>query len=135
MLMDQDRKMTTQVIDWKNEIGTIAGQFRPGDTKDSWLGRAHKAIREINKKITLRHVRSIYYGHVSDPKYSVASSILSAADQARIEEARRDAAKLADIYQSTAQALGNVDPDFHRSNIDALVNAARILGSLDSPGT
>lgn len=130
MLMDQDRKMTSQVIDWRTEIGAVAGPFLPNDTKLSWLARASRRC-----SVSLRHIQSLYYGHVSDPKFSVASSILSAADQARIEEARRDAARLANIYQSTAQALGNVDADFHRGNIDALVNAARILGALDSTGT
>lgn len=131
MLSDQGRKLMNQVINWESEIGTVAGPFRPGDTKDSWLGRAHSAVRKFNAKVSFRQIRSIYYGHVTDPKHSVASSILSAADQARLEEARRDAAKLADIYQTTAQTLVNIDPDFHRSNIDALVNAARILGTLD----
>jgi hypothetical protein len=130
MLLDQSRKLMDRTINWKEEIGAIAGPFLPSDTKQSWLARASRRCT-----VSLRHIQSIYYGQVDDPKFSVASNILSAADQARIEEARRDAAKLAQIYQSTATALGNVDPDFHRGNIDALVSAARILGALDSSGT
>ena len=130
MLSDQGRKLMSQCVNWKNEIGIIAGPFLPNDTKQSWLQRA-----ALRCSLSLRHIQSIYYGQITDPKFSVASNILTAADRARIEEARRDAAKLANIYQSTAQALGNVDPDFHRSNIDALVSAARILGALGSSGT
>lgn len=130
MLMDRNKKMSSHVIDWKNEIGAVAGPFLPNDTKQSWLSRASRRC-----SVSLRHLQSIYYGHVTDPKHSVASSILSAADQARLEEARRDAAKLADIYQTTAQTLVNIDPDFHRGQIDALVSAARILGALDRTGT
>ena len=130
MLSDQGRKLMGQVINWQNEIGTVAGPFLPTDTKQSWLARASRKC-----SVSFRHIQSLYYGHVRDPKFSVATSILSAADQARIEEAKRDAARLANVYQSAAQALGNIDPDFHRGNIDALVNAARILGSLDSAGT
>jgi hypothetical protein len=133
--MDQDRKMSSLDINWDREIGAIAGAFLPTDTKESWLGRAYKEVRKINPKVSFRHFTDLFYGRVRDPKFSVAASVLSAADLARIEEARRDAARLVDIYQSTAQALENIDPDFHRGNIDALVNAARILGALDRTGT
>jgi hypothetical protein len=126
MLMDQDRKLMSMVIDWKNEIGAVAGPFLPTDTKQSWLARAARRCA-----VSARHITSLYYGHVTDPKFSVAASVLSAADQARLQEARRDAQKLAEIYQNTAVALGNIDPDFHRGDIDALVNAAGVLRSLD----
>lgn len=135
MLSDRYRKMSSHVVNWSEEIGTIAGQFLPTDTKDSWLGRAYKHVSKINPKVSFRHFTDLFYGRVADPKYSVAFSVLTAADQARIQEAQRDAAKLANIYQSAAQALDNIDPHFHRSNIDALVSAARILGALDSSGT
>ncbi len=131
MLSKRNRKMSDHVINWKNEIGTIAGAFRPDDTKDSWLGRAHAAVAKLNKNISFRHITSLYYGHVLDPKYSVAATVLSAAEMARLEEARRDAQRLANIYQNAAEALNEIDQDFHRHNIDALVSAARILGTLD----
>ncbi len=115
-----------RTLDWSSQISLIAGPMQASDTRESWLARAAR-----KSGATFRQIKALYYGEVKDPKFSVAANILSAADKARIEEARRDAAKLSDIYQSTAHALGNVDPDFHRSDIDALVNAARILGSLD----
>src|ERR1700730_7854092 len=126
MLSDQSRKLMDQVINWQNEIGTIAGPFLPTDTKQSWLARASRKC-----SCSLRHIQSLYYGHVSDPKFSVATKIISAADQARIQEAQRDAARLVGIYQNAANALGNIDADRHRVNIDALISAARILGALD----
>lgn len=138
MLRKPDEKSANQdefivmnpTVDWASKIQAIAGPLRDTDTKESWLARA---ARLSGSKFW--HIKALYRGELTDPKYSVAYKILSAADKARIEEARRDAAKLSQIYTSTAQALGNVDPDFHRSSIDALVNAARILGTLDSPGT
>jgi hypothetical protein len=134
MLSDRDKKMSDHVVNWREQIGVIAGEFLPTDTKESWLDRAYKQVVKINPKLSFRHFSDLFYGRVPDPKYSIASSVLTAADQARIEEARRDAARLANIYQNTAHALGNIDPDIHRDHIDALVNAARILGSLDSAG-
>lgn len=119
-----------RTVDWASEIELIAGPVRASDTKESWLARAARLSAS-----KFWHVKALYEGKLTDPKYSVAFKILSAADRARIEEAKRDAAKLANIYRSTAHALGNVDPDFHRSSIDALVSAAGILGSLDSSGT
>jgi len=122
--MPEKKVEMNTAVNWHNEISTIAGRF-DGNRK-GWLSRAARKA-----DTTYRQVKALYYGESKNPRHSVAVKILSAADQARLEEARRDAAKLADIYQSTAQTLGNVDPDFHRNDIDALVHAARILGALD----
>ena len=116
-----------QAINWKDEIGAVAGPFLPTDTKQSWLARAARKC-----SVSIRHVQSLYYGHVTDPKFSVASTILSAADQARIEEARRDVEKVAGLYRQHAARLETIDADFHREQINALVSAARILGERDS---
>jgi hypothetical protein len=131
VLMKRNRKMSDQVVNWKNEIGTIAGAFRPDDTKESWLGRAFTQVRKLNQKITFRHLTSLYYGHVTDPKFSIAISIISAAEKARLEAARNDASRLAEIYQNAAGALSEIDQNIHRDDIDALVSAARILGALN----
>jgi len=130
VLMDQGRKLMGQVINWKNEIGTIAGPFLPTDTKTSWLSRAASKCA-----VSVRQITSLYYGHITDPKYSVASSVLSAADKARLEQARQDALRLADIYQKAAGAFSEIDQNIHRDKIDALVSAARILGDLNSTRT
>lgn len=117
----------SMVIDWKNEIGAIAGPFSPNDTKESWLARAAR-----RSSISLRHIKSLYYGHVKDPKHSVASSVLSAAELARKTEARKDASRLATRFETIAGGMNATDPDFYRADVDSLVNAARILREMDS---
>ncbi len=129
MVMKKDKKLMSVVIDWKNEIGSIAGPFLPTDTKQSWLARASRRAN-----ISLRHITSLYYGHAKDPKYSVASSVLSAADQARIEKARRDVEAVSEFYRIHAQRLETIDADFHREQIDGLLSAARQFGTRDSAG-
>ncbi len=119
-----------QTVDWKAEIGAIAGPLGPSDTQESWLARA--ARRSQSK---FWHIKALYYGQLTDPKYSVAYKILSAADQARIQEAKRDATKLATIFEAAARNLSNIDEDFHRQSIAALEHAARIFGDKDSSGT
>lgn len=137
MSSDQDKKLMSMVRDWESVIKSIAGEYRSTDTKDSWLGRAFDRVKNIyddnvaDRDLTFRHFKDLFYGRVRDPKYSVAHSVLSAADQARLETARRDARQLADTYRSAANALANIDQDFHRGDIDALVNAARVLGAVD----
>lgn len=115
-----------RTLDWRDEIGVIAGPIQPNDTRESWLARAARRAG-----ISYRQCKSLFYGQTKDPRHSVASKILSAADRARIESAKRDGGQLAEIYQSTATALGNIDADFHRDTIDALVSAARIVSTLD----
>lgn len=115
-------------VNWQNEIGVIAGPY-DGNRK-GWLSRAAR-----RSNVTYRTVKALYYGESTNPRHSVAASILSAAELARIEEAKRDGAELARIYQSTADALCQIDADFHRDQIDALVEAARILGASDSART
>ena len=117
-------KMDT-AINWQNEIGAIAGPF-DGNRK-GWLARAARAA-----KVPLRQVKALYYGESDDPKLSVGMKIMSAAEQARIGEARKDAAVVAGIYRRHAEALAVADPDFHRPEIDALLTAARILGNRNS---
>lgn len=125
----EEKIVVYRTLDWQEQIATIAGPRQPSDTRESWLARAAR-----KSGASFWHIKALFYGQLTDPKYSVAIKIISAADKARIQEAQRNAAKLSNIYQGTAVALGNIDADFHRDNIDALVNAARILGALDSTG-
>lgn len=117
-------------VNWKDEIGLIAGSYLPSDTRESWLARAARSA-----KVPFGSIVALYYGKIKDPRYSLAHRVLSAAEQARIDEARRNAQNLANTYQSAAHALANTDENFYRHHIDALVSAARILGSMDRPGT
>lgn len=122
------RKMSA-AVNWSEMIGVIAGPKLPGDTGESWLARAARRAG-----ITYRQAKALKYGETTDPKHSVASRVLSAADQAKIAQAKHHATELADIFQSTATSLRNVDEDFHRPDIDALVAAARVLGAVDRAG-
>src|SRR3979411_63392 len=92
-----------RTLDWQEQIATIAGPRQPSDTRESWLARAAR-----KSGASFWHIKALFYGQLTDRKYSIAYKILSAADRARIQEAQRDAAKLSDIYQGTAIALGNI---------------------------
>jgi hypothetical protein len=123
--LDGKRKMPA--VNWSEEIGIIAGPMLPSDTRESWLARAARKAG-----ITFRQAKALRYGETKDPKHSVAVSVLSAADQARMDQARRDVQSVAEIYRSHAASLERIDADFHREQINALVNAARIIGAKDS---
>lgn len=134
MSSDQDRKMSSHAVNWGEKIEAINGPFLPSDTKQSWLGRGYKEVRKLNPKLSFRHFCDLFYGHVPDPKYSVAACVLTAADKAKIEEARRDAEAAAKYFDSYAQTLSSVDANTNRAEIDAFVEVARILRGRDSAG-
>lgn len=114
-------------IDWTAQIEFIAGPY--GGNRKSWLSRAAR-----RSGATVRQIKALYYGECRDPKVSVALMVMTAADRARVEKATRNASELANIYRTAAQSLDNIDPDFHRNDITALVDAARILGALGGSG-
>lgn len=119
-----------RTVDWASEIELIAGPVRVTDTKESWLARAARLSAS-----KFWHVKALYEGKLTDPKYSVAFKIVSAADRARIEEAKRDVKKVAGLYRSHAERLATIDEDFYREQIDALVSAARLLGERNNAGS
>ncbi|EKS37789.1 hypothetical protein HMPREF9696_01739 [Afipia clevelandensis ATCC 49720] len=125
--MKKDKNVMNVIanVNWKDEIGVIAGPFQPTDTKQSWLSRA---ARKAN--VSVRYITSLYYGHVKDPKFSVASSVLSAAELARIEATRREAAQLASRFEITAEGLNAKDADFFGAEINSLLDAANRLRSM-----
>lgn len=125
---DEKRKMST-AIDWSQMIGTIAGPMQPSDTRESWLARAARKAG-----ITYRQAKALRYGETTDPKHSVASRVLSAANQARIEQARHYATELAEIFDGAPLGIRNVYPNFDRAALDEFIKAARVLGALDSAG-
>ena len=108
-----------EAINWQTEIALIAGPYN-GNRK-SWLGRA-----AYRAKISYRQVKALYYGETADPKHSVASSVLKAA-----EAARREASQLASQFETIAGGLNARDPDFHSEDIAALISAARAIRDLD----
>lgn len=110
-------------IDWKNQIEDIAGPY-DGNRK-GWLSRAARRA-----SVSYRQIAGLYYDQVKDPKFSVASSVLSAAEQARIEATRREAAQLATRFEITAGGLNAKDADFFGSEINSLLDAANILRAM-----
>ncbi len=104
-----------RTVDWASEIATIAGPYSPNDTRESWLQRAARKSQS-----TYWHIKALFYGELVDPKYSVAYKILSAADRARIEGARRNVASAETICREHIARLEAIDPDFHREQINAL---------------
>ena len=126
----KDEKIVmNRTVDWQSEISVIAGPLQPGDTRESWLSRAAR-----KSSSTFWHIKALFYGELTDPKYSVAYKVLSAADHARIEKAKRDAEQATAIYRNYAARLQTIDADFHREQIDVLLGAARIVGGRDRPG-
>lgn len=123
--MPDKRSKMEHAIDWRGEISTIAGPFE-GNRK-GWLARAARRAG-----VKYRQVRSLYYGESTNPRHDTAQSIIEAATEARLNEARRDAAKLAHVYHRYAEALAASGTDRDRAEIDALLTAARILGHQNS---
>lgn len=119
-MLEKSSKMST-----REAIALLAGPYH--GNRDRWLANAAKRVTGVS----FRTIRSLWHNEITDPDHLAA---LAVKRQAQILEAQRDAAKLADVYESAAQAMGNVDPDFYRNQIDVLVGAARILGALDSTG-
>ena len=114
-------------VDWAKEIETIGGSISPYDTKESWL------LRAADKSgATLRQIRALYHGECTDPKFSLGVKIQSAADQARIAQAKKAKNELAKILANAANAMERIDPDFHRETIDEYRAGAREIGPSDS---
>lgn len=88
-----------------------------------WLARVSKTAG-----ISFRTARSLWLNEIKDPDHLAAQAVKR---QAQIEEAKRDAKVVANFFNSHAQALANVDPDFHRDQIDAFLEAARLVGGRD----
>ena len=124
-----EKIVMNRTVDWQSEISVIAGPYSANETRESWLSRAARKSGS-----TFWHIKALFYGELKDPKYSVAYKILSAADQARIQKAKRDAEQATALYHNYAARLETIDPDFHREQIDVLLGAARIVGGRDSPG-
>jgi len=103
---------------------TMAGRPPMHGELPRWLSRIAMAAG-----ISFRTARSLWNEEITDPEHLAAKAV---RQQAEIEEAKRDAAVVANFFSRRAQALANVDPDFHRNEIDAFLEAARALSNRDS---
>lgn len=113
---DENRKMS-RVISWQTEIEAIAGPRMAGDTKESWLARAARRAG-----ITFRQCKALYYGETTDPKVSIASGVIVAA-----EAARQEARSLASRFENLAGEMNATNSDLYSADVLALINAARRL--------
>jgi hypothetical protein len=115
-MVEKSSKMST-----REAMITLAGHPPTYGEMPRWLAKVAKSAG-----ISFRTARSLWLGEIKDPEHLAAKAVRR---QAQIEEARRDAKVVADFFNSHAQALANIDADFHRNDIDAFVAAARALGS------
>lgn len=130
MVEKSDRNgVVYRTLNWAEEISTVAGPLKPGDTRESWLARAARKAG-----LSYRQCKSLFYGQTKDPRHSVASKLLSAADRARLEEARRNVANAETICREHIARLESIDANFHREQIDALRTSLRLIGERDRAG-
>lgn len=92
-----------------------------------WLQRVADRVG-----ISARMARSIWNGEINKPDHWAVRSVERAReDQVKIEEAKRDALTVAEIFDRHAQRLAEIDEDFHRPAIDAFLEVARVIGRRD----
>jgi hypothetical protein len=118
-MMEKSSKMSA-----REAMITLAGRPPSYGGLPRWLSKIAKSTG-----ISFRTARSLWNEEITDPDHLAAKAV---RQQAQIEEAKRDAAIVAEFFNRRAQALSNIDPDFHREQIDAFVAAARALGGRDS---
>lgn len=116
-----------QAVNWADEIGIIAGSF-DGNRK-GWLARAARSAG-----VTYRQVKALYYGEIDDPRHSVATNILTAAEEARIRETQSNARVVAEYLTRYAQTASATDADFNGPQIDAALSVLRQIGGGNSAG-
>jgi hypothetical protein len=118
-MVEKSSKMST-----REAMISLAGSPPAYGEMPRWLTKIAKSAG-----ISFRTARSLWLGEIDDPNHLAAQAVKR---QAQIAEAKRDAEVVANFFSSHAQALANIDPDFHRDQIDAFVAAARALSNRDS---
>lgn len=117
-MVEKSSKMST-----REAMISLAGRPPGYGELPRWLSKIAKSAG-----ISFRTARSLWNEEISDPEHLAAKAV---RQQAQIEEAKRDAKVVANFFNSRAQALANIDPDFHRGEIDAFVAAARAISGRD----
>lgn len=95
-----------------------------------WL----EAVADKVEDLTYRTARSLWLGEIDEDHRAAKAVKREAARVKAMREAKQDARTVANFFSRRAQALANIDPDFHRSEIDAFLEAARIVSSGDRSG-
>jgi len=106
-------------------VAAVAGPREWSDTRESWLARAAR-----RSAVSFRQIRAVWYAEITDPDHPSARKLRDAARRLGQTEAQA----LAEKFETVARALGAADSDFHRTDIAALVDAARALRGLGMPG-
>lgn len=110
----------------REAISVLAGPYEGNRAR--WLDNATKKVSGVS----YRTMKSLWHGEITREDHLAAQAVKRAAEQEKLDEARRNIRSAASIYRSHAAALECIDPDLHREQINALVLAARILGERDS---
>jgi hypothetical protein len=91
-----------------------------------WLKNVAEAVG-----ISVRTARSIWNGNISRPDHLAIKELKRVA---KVESARREAAHLAQRFETIAGGLNAKDADFYSEDIAALIGAARALRNVDRTG-
>ncbi|WP_316196311.1 MULTISPECIES: hypothetical protein [unclassified Bradyrhizobium] len=112
----------------RTEIAILAGPRRWGDTRESWLARVPRTIKEVLKTrtetVSFRMVKGLWYGEINDPEHHAARDVRRAAG---IIAARNEALALAEKYRALIGGMNATDPNFYREDIARLERVARML--------
>ena len=93
-------------------------------------GEQPRWLRSLAERlgISVRMTRSIWNEEIRDPEHWAIKKVRR---EAELNEARKEAAALAQQYQTIAGGMRAQDENFYRSEIDRLERLARIIGGLD----
>ena len=100
-------------------VAAVAGPIGFNENRKRWIERAAKYAG-----VSYRQAKSLFYGEITDPDHKAALRMKQAAG-------KYEAERLAQQFESLADALNIRDADIHRPDVAALINAARALRGLD----
>lgn len=121
----------------RNEIAICAGPRTWADTREAWLAKVPKAVKEAlgttTETVTVRMVKALWYGepHVSKPEHHASRDIRRAA---AIIATRAEAAALAAKYENLVMGMRANDPKLYSAEIDRLERLASRLRGHGRPG-
>lgn len=120
----------------RDEISIVAGVKGWGDTRESWLAKVPKAVRELLRTkaetVPYRMVKALWYGEIKDLEHHAARDVRRAAE---IVRAQNDARALAEKYQTLIGAVNarNSNSSIYGEEIARLERVARLLCGGDRP--
>lgn len=97
----------------REHIATLAGPRQWSDTRESWLARAARKAG-----LSYRTIKALWYGEITDENNASARLL-------------RQAAELANQYESMARIMNENNSEFYREHALALLDMARTLRGED----